>query len=537
MRESLTPGNSSSTPPEPVKTDEQKAASVERIMRGEATAEQVCLEEGVAPSELERWARVYRRAARRAVDDQLTAVLSARGLEVDEPPATELFGSLEALTVAELIQTLQYGACKDAQIRIEHDAEQSHIWCVAGEVVDARSGQLSGSGALYRLLALRHGRVHADFLPVRRERTIHASTQALLLEAAQRSDECREIRGHLGDTGARYVVGRSAPTEPGGEPGEARLLAAFDGLHSIDEIVHASELPDLETLTLIARFLSRRWLEPMPVPRPSARPVERRSPVPAERSFLPMVASVAARSSRKSKAASRLWISAASGIALVCGAFAIGFWSAREDVSLRAAVAKRQAPEVCPSGMSALWDGVCLSDTEVTAGQYRACVMAGACPADVGVATKPAALLPGASSGASARGEEFAAQCNGSQPGREQYPINCVNFSQAQGYCEWRGERLPSDAEWTFAASRVSQGATSITDLLGGVSEWTSGSDRGDSAGSGEARHVVLGAGFSTGPGATPTGLYMNANAQGRRVGFRCARDLRVLAGGRASAS
>ena len=33
------------------------------------------------------------------------------------------------------------------------------------------------------------------------------------------------------------------------------------------------------------------------------------------------------------------------------------------------------------------------------------------------------------------------------------HPIVYVNYTAAQTYCEWRGARLPSQAEWEFAAS------------------------------------------------------------------------------------
>lgn len=42
--------------------------------------------------------------------------------------------------------------------------------------------------------------------------------------------------------------------------------------------------------------------------------------------------------------------------------------------------------------------------------------------------------------------------CNYGAPGRENYPVNCVNWNNAQSYCKWQGGRLALEAEWEKAA-------------------------------------------------------------------------------------
>ncbi len=65
----------------------------------------------------------------------------------------------------------------------------------------------------------------------------------------------------------------------------------------------------------------------------------------------------------------------------------------------------------------------------VTQAQYRGCVQGGKCSP------------PEAEEG-----------CNWSQEGREQHPVNCVSWNQAEEYCQWAGKGLPSEAQWEKAA-------------------------------------------------------------------------------------
>ncbi|MEJ7734441.1 MAG: bifunctional serine/threonine-protein kinase/formylglycine-generating enzyme family protein [Polyangiaceae bacterium] len=93
--------------------------------------------------------------------------------------------------------------------------------------------------------------------------------------------------------------------------------------------------------------------------------------------------------------------------------------------------------------------GFCLDRTEVTVAAYDKCSEMGDCEKAPQTVSYPnmKADAPG----------RFAPLCNARKAGMEKHPINCVDWLMANRYCESHKARLPSEAEWEYAARGSSQ--------------------------------------------------------------------------------
>ena len=93
-----------------------------------------------------------------------------------------------------------------------------------------------------------------------------------------------------------------------------------------------------------------------------------------------------------------------------------------------------------------------MARSEVTVRQYQACVEAGAC-------TAPDTCDWG--------------EPNWGVAGREDHPVNCVDWNQASAFAKWAGGRLPTEDEWEYAAKGGQRYEYAGSKVFGDVA-WTS---------------------------------------------------------------
>ena len=93
----------------------------------------------------------------------------------------------------------------------------------------------------------------------------------------------------------------------------------------------------------------------------------------------------------------------------------------------------------------------CIGKNEVTIAEYEDCARAGKCARLAGKVDLPRAKTEAIASHKRML-ELYAEHCNAGKPGRRNHPANCVTLREAEDYCGYKGERLPREAEWEYAA-------------------------------------------------------------------------------------
>ena len=144
--------------------------------------------------------------------------------------------------------------------------------------------------------------------------------------------------------------------------------------------------------------------------------------------------------------------------------------SATASVLASASAAPTESSSPCPAGMALIPAGryrmrkqrhdsavsaFCLDVTEVTVAGYKACVRAGKCAPDclkLGQCSAVPQRTEWGDADENARSSRF---CNGDLEDRQNHPVNCVSYDEAETYCQAYEKRLPRAEEWEWAARRA----------------------------------------------------------------------------------
>ncbi len=250
-----------------------------------------------------------------------------------------------------------------------------------------------------------------------------ASLSPLRIDAQLREQECERVAAERG------ASARAARLEAAARDASAKLHSAWMGLR--DELLKCTELD--HSLRGRCTEVAEEWVshakgltvsipagaEPVDTVCGVMRPAFAGESMPVSAADIGEAEHLLSRlrrpASRETGKAGVEWIQIAGGT----------FLMGRESTK----------PDEAPVHTVSLQD-FSLSKTEVTVAQYRRCVEAGAC-------TEP---------WSASRVDKFERHCNWGRKDRDEHPVNCVNHGQAKAFAEWVGGRLPTEAEWEYAA-------------------------------------------------------------------------------------
>lgn len=433
---------------------------------------------------------------------------SMQASELPQERVLVLSGKLENMPLPDLAQTLEANR-KTGVMEITSEFRCGKIAFLDGAIVGAWANQLVGAAAVYRLLGYVAGDFYFYAEPVspaevpEQQPGLPAGVQGLLMEGMRHIDEIERIRKDL--PGEDVVL--ALPATPQGEEiftlSEAALtlFTSVESDTTYNELLAESELCDLELAQSLSDLIRGGFL----IALDKERQVPRIRLVPE----LPAAGTVAVRTELDAELAPKpkpIFRVVVGGLGVLGGLAAV-VWGVTNfglmdpsssapivaqaqmsgdtgvgsmggtGASSDAALGSAALEPTCPAGMKLVTggkffrgsqseeaifanatpahavklDSYCLDTYEVSVKAYRACSRSGDCERAHRQVWWPKPASKSTSQWKQER-RALAEHCNENGNARLDHPVNCVTWNQAKNYCEQKGQRLPTEAEWEYAA-------------------------------------------------------------------------------------
>ncbi|MEE2788675.1 MAG: DUF4388 domain-containing protein [Myxococcota bacterium] len=179
----------------------------------------------------------------------------ARKDMVETEERKRFFGDLDAMGVLDLIRRMQQSR-RSASVHISGPHHRGTVWFRDGVIIDATTGRLTGTDAVYRMIRWESGAFEIDFRTPQRPTAITQSTDDLLMEGLRRVDEWAKVAEQLPPLSVVFGVNYDILADRLSDlPDETnRLIRLFDGRRTANEVVAESDVADLETLEWVSQL-------------------------------------------------------------------------------------------------------------------------------------------------------------------------------------------------------------------------------------------------------------------------------------------
>jgi CheY-like chemotaxis protein len=187
------------------------------------------------------------------IDHLCRRVEAARELKGD---AREIEGGLAQLPLADLMQILSMNR-RSGRLTLAHGPERGEVTLANGRPANARTGEVEGEKALFRLLGWKEGTFAFIPGPAPVRPRIDRTMEDALLEGARQSDERVRLLAQLPPLRTYLAIapGAAVPVEP--HAVTAEVLTLLRAPRRLFELLDLTEAPDLEVMAAIGALLQK----------------------------------------------------------------------------------------------------------------------------------------------------------------------------------------------------------------------------------------------------------------------------------------